>query len=99
MSEDITLEDYKRAYREIELEESRRGFSVHLVAYVLVNAMLIAVNLLYSPAHFWFIYPLIGWGIGISMHYLYGVRWLERILKEKEARAEHRAKEAVSRVS
>jgi len=97
MPEEITLEDYKRAYREMEMEEGRRGFSVHLVAYVLVNAMLIAVNLLYSPEHLWFIYPLVGWGIGISLHYLYGVRWLERILKEKEARAEHRAREAKRR--
>jgi len=62
MTEDITLEDYKRAYREMEVEESRRGFLVNLSAYVLVNTALIIVNLLYYPVHLWFIYPLVGWG-------------------------------------
>jgi len=65
--------------------------------YVLINAMLIATNFIYSPAVIWFIYPLIGWGIGISMHYLFGVRWIEKALKEREAKAEYRAKESKSK--
>ena len=39
MSKEITLEDYKRAYREMEKEEARRGFIAHLVIYILVNIM------------------------------------------------------------
>ena len=93
MTEEISLEEYKKAYREIRKEEEKIGFLVHLVVYVLVNAMLIAINFIYSPEDIWFFYPLIGWGIGISMHYLFGVRWLEKQLEEKEAKAEYRARE------
>jgi len=93
MPQEISLEEYKKAYREIRKEEEKRNFLVHLMVYVLVNAMLIAINFIYSPKVIWFIYPLIGWGIGISMHYLFGVRWLEKALKEREAKAEYRARE------
>lgn len=34
---------------------------IHLVVYVLVNAMLIAINFIYPPEAIWFFYPLIGW--------------------------------------
>ena len=93
MAQEISLERYKKAYREVREEEEKRGFLAHLVVYVLVNAMLIAINFIYSPEAIWFFYPLIGWGIGISMHYLFGVRWLEKELKEREAKAEYRARE------
>jgi hypothetical protein len=83
MPEEITLEDYKRAYREMEKEEARRGFVTHLVIYILVNVMLIATNLIYTSGALWFFYPLIGWGIGVAAHYLFGVRWLEKTLIEK----------------
>ncbi|HHI30336.1 MAG TPA: 2TM domain-containing protein [Candidatus Methanoperedenaceae archaeon] len=92
MAEGIPLEEYKKAYGEIVSEEEKRDFSVHLVAYVIVNAMLIAINFIYSPDDIWFFYPLIGWGIGISMHYLFGVRWIQKELKGREAKAEYRAR-------
>lgn len=94
MVEEISLDEYKKAYREIVSEESKRGFLVHLIVYVLVNIMLIIINLVYSPKTIWFFYPLIGWGIGIFMHYLSAIRWIEKELEEKEAKAEYRAKEA-----
>jgi len=64
-----------------------------LAAYILVNAALIAINLIYSPRVIWFLYPLIGWGIGISAHYLFGVRWIQKELEEMEAKVEYRARE------
>jgi len=97
MAGEISLEEYKKAYREIVAEDKKRGFSVHLVVYVLVNAMLIAINLIYSPEAIWFFYPLLGWGIGITAHYLGAVRWIESELKKKEAEAEYRAREIKSK--
>ena len=44
------------------------GFFFHFSAYVLVNAILIAVNLLTTPNKLWFYWPLLGWGIGILAH-------------------------------
>ncbi|MDI6815454.1 MAG: 2TM domain-containing protein [Dehalococcoidales bacterium] len=93
MSNEIPLEDYKRAYREMKIEEEKRGFLIHLVVYALINAGLITLNLLVVPKVIWFFWPLLGWGIGITVHYLNAVRWIERELKKKEAIAESRAKE------
>ena len=89
---EITLEDYKCAYREVKKEIERSGFIVHLSVYIIVNIMLAIVNLIYSPHKIWFIYPLFGWGIGIVMHYLFGVRWIDKFLENMEARAEYRAR-------
>ena len=41
---------------------------MHLFAYLAVNALLIAVNLLYSPGYYWFLFPLIGWGLLLAAH-------------------------------
>jgi uncharacterized membrane protein len=45
-----------------------RGFQIHLAAYVAVNLLLIAINLLTTPTVLWFFWPLLGWGIGILAH-------------------------------
>ena len=49
-------------------DERKRGFLIHLFVYVAVNALLIVVNLLYQPNNFWFLYPLIGWGLLLTAH-------------------------------
>jgi hypothetical protein len=93
MSEEISLDEYKKSYRELRVDEGRKSFSIHLLVYVLVNMMLIAVNIIKSPNDIWFIYPLIGWGIGLLAHYLSAVSWIKIGLKKNESEAEYRAKE------
>jgi hypothetical protein len=44
-----------------------QGFKYHLLAYLVVNAILFAVNMM-NPAHLWFFWPLLGWGIGLAAH-------------------------------
>ncbi|MFA5901760.1 MAG: 2TM domain-containing protein [Hyphomicrobium sp.] len=44
------------------------GFFFHFSSYVVVNAILIAVNLLLTPKVMWFFWPLLGWGIGLVAH-------------------------------
>ena len=59
MEKEISLDEYKKAYREIRRGEERRGFFVHLAVYVLVNAMLnnhqspvfSKDNLVFLPTH------------------------------------------------
>ena len=41
-----------------------KGYYVHVGVYVIVNAALLAINLLSSPDTLWFYWPLLGWGIG-----------------------------------
>lgn len=79
-------------HREILADEDKRGFLTPLIVCVLVNAMLISINFLYSPEDIWFFYPLLSGGIGLTAHYLGAVRWLEKELKSKKAMAEYRAR-------
>ena len=45
-----------------------KEFYTHLVIYVVVMAVLVVINLVTSPGYIWFIWPLIGWGIGVFFH-------------------------------
>jgi hypothetical protein len=84
-------------YQEIKRRVQQiSGFYQHLIAYVLVNAGLAVINLLSDPSEIWFIYPLLGWGIGVAAHGLnvflaggWTKAWEEkkiRKLLEKESR-------------
>ena len=45
-----------------------RGFLIYFGAYVAVNVLLLAINLLTTPNTLWFYWPLLGWGIGLAGH-------------------------------
>jgi hypothetical protein len=45
----------------------RRAFINHLIPFILVNAMLAAINLS-TGGPLWFIWPIFGWGIGLVFH-------------------------------
>jgi hypothetical protein len=70
-----------------------RGFYSHAASYVSVNIFLIVLNMMTSPVNIWtnpeslwFVYPLLGWGIGISCHafqvFFSGAKWEERKMQE-----------------
>lgn len=48
--------------------DEKLGFYIHLAIYILVNGLLIAIDLTSSPGTYWFIWPLLGWGIGLLIH-------------------------------
>jgi hypothetical protein len=51
--------------------EEKKGFFVHLTVYILVNIMLVLIWWFAAGGGFpWFLFPLIGWGIGLLMHFL-----------------------------
>ena len=45
-------------------------FRIHLINYIVINAILAVINLTLTPDYLWFIWPLLGWGIGIIFHAL-----------------------------
>jgi hypothetical protein len=45
-----------------------RVFLVHLAVYVVVTALLAAINLWFTPETLWFVWVLLGWGIGVAAH-------------------------------
>ena len=51
-----------------KVARAKIGFYIHLTAYVVVNALLVAINLVTSTGYLWFKWPLLGWGVGILTH-------------------------------
>lgn len=87
----VTIDQYERAERELTLAESRRGFNAHAAIYTTVNTALVLVNVFAVPGFYWFPFPLICWGIGLTAHYLCGVRWAERGLLARQRKIERYA--------
>lgn len=81
-------ERYERAKKRVrELKE----FYQHLFVYIGVNSFLFILNLVTSTEHWWFIYPLLGWGIGLAAHaisvffsggVIFNEAWEERKIKK-----------------
>ena len=46
----------------------RRDFSGHLVAYLVVNAFLVAIWAMTGAGYFWPAWVLCSWGIGLVLH-------------------------------
>ncbi len=73
--------------RKLEL----RVFLIHLAAYVIVTALLAAINLWFAPEKLWFIWVLLGWGIGVAAHglalLLRRTHRRERIFSDPKTRA------------
>ncbi|MCI9844770.1 2TM domain-containing protein [Flavobacterium pectinovorum] len=67
-----------------------REFYEHLTVFVLVNPIVIAVNLMTSPGYLWFVWCLMGWGVGVVLHGLkafeympfFDKKWEERKIQE-----------------
>ncbi|MEL6615963.1 MAG: 2TM domain-containing protein [Bacteroidota bacterium] len=72
------------------LKQAKReaAFYRNLLAFVLVNSFLIALNLFTSPSHFWAFYPIAGWGLGLAFQAAgtfgkkNGAGWIERRTQE-----------------
>jgi tRNA G10 N-methylase Trm11 len=88
---EITVTEYKRAERQLELEEARRGFTIHAIVYAVVMTGLIILNLTVATEVLWFVFPMVGWGAGLTAHYLFGLRWIGRAITDRQARVEQRA--------
>lgn len=67
-------------------EKPVRGVIMHLFVYVAANALLIAVNVMTGAGALWFLWPLIGWGVGIAVHAWLVYRALMRSTVERYAR-------------
>jgi len=46
------------------------GFYIHLIVFVLVMLLLLAINWVATPTIWWVQWPFLGWGIGILGHAL-----------------------------
>ena len=91
-------ERYQKAKKRVE---EIKGFYGNLTAYIVVNIFFVVINLMTSPDHLWFYWPMLGWGIGVIFHGLrvfnympfLGKDWEERKMKEYMDEDERRKKE------
>lgn len=80
-------ENYNRAYQRVQEE---KGFYSHVTTFLLVNAFLFLLNYFTAKGHWWFYWPLIGWGIGLTIHgigifgknLIFSKKWEENRIKK-----------------
>lgn len=87
----LTVTEYEAAEKDLEAEGSRRGLAIHAAITIAVSAALIIVNVLAAPQFPWSPFPVVGMGIGLLAHYLFGVRWLERSIEGHQREIERHA--------
>jgi 2TM domain len=63
-----------------------RAFYEHLTVFILVNPIVIVVNLMTSPGYLWFIWCVLGWGVGVVLHGLKAFECMPFFNKEWEQR-------------
>lgn len=51
-----------------ELQRNRMGLVIHATVYVAVNVLLVVVWALTWTKFPWFVFPILGWGIGLAAH-------------------------------
>ncbi len=96
-----TLATETSMYKQQELSEEEReaveyvrdikGFYSHLAVYVISILAMAIWNLTVHPDHLWFIWPALGWGLGVASHglavfevlSLFGVQWEKRQIKRR----------------
>ena len=88
MKSGISLLEYKLSFRKIAIKEQRIGFLIHSFFYVITNSGLIYLNLSSNSQNKWFYWPLLGWGFGLAMHFLFGILLFKRAIIKKEEQAE-----------
>ena len=64
-ADEEALSEREAAIRRLQ---ARRDFVSHLVAYVVVNAFLVAIWAFTGAGYFWPIWVICGWGIGLILH-------------------------------
>lgn len=70
-----TSRDHDLREQAIERLDARRGFLIHLTAYLVINTVLVAVWFLTSEGGlFWPVFPMLGWGIGLVFHGMEALR-------------------------
>jgi signal transduction histidine kinase len=83
-------EEERKAYlRARKRATQEAGFYIHLMWYGIVIGSCLLINLVTSPRFEWWIFPAVGWGVGLVSHFgaVYGWRWIhERVFEPAIAR-------------
>ncbi len=50
-----------------------RGFAIHMAGFFIIIIGLAAVNFVYAPGEWWFIFPMVLWGAPLALHAAYAM--------------------------
>ncbi|ASE63297.1 2TM domain-containing protein [Chryseobacterium indologenes] len=74
---------YRKASRRVK---ELKGFYGNLTSYCLVIPFLAVLNLLTAPQYLWFLWPMMGWGMGLAAHGIttfgIGKEWEEKKIRQ-----------------
>lgn len=75
--------EYRKAKKRVQ---AKKGFYSHFGIYAIMGIFFFTLNMLTSPATYWWYWPMLGWGIGIASHYIavFGIPGLPFTSKEWE---------------
>ncbi len=66
MDDDDDVEDAGARKR----PDARQGLRIHLLSYASINGLFFLIDLL-TPGSWWFVWPMLAWGIALAAHWLY----------------------------
>lgn len=83
--------EYESARKRVK---KKKEFYSHLGSYIAVGSFFFLLNIVTSPGDWWFYFPMLGWGIGLVIHYfsVFGIPgvmssdWEEKALEEEMER-------------
>ncbi len=83
-----TVQDEMRVEERVEerVRRSRRGFTGHLLAFVMVNLLFVVANVISTPVP-WSLIVALAWGIGLAFHARAALRPDRERLAERARRA------------
>ena len=82
--------NYKRARKKVK---EKKEFYQHLTSYMVMGVFFYVLNMMTSFGSWWWYWPVLGWGIGVAMHYfqvfgLPGVGRFDEEWEEKQMKKE-----------
>ena len=85
------MDDYKAAQKRVHKRLKKRiAFFTIFIAWIIICSGLFIVNALTSSAHWWAIYPFVGWGLSVAFqaYEVFGKglgsnAWEERMTKDE----------------
>lgn len=83
LNKNTTMDSYIKAKKQVQ---NIKEFYSNLISYMVVIPGLIVINYFTYWGFKWFVFPMVGWGIGLAIHafsaFGYGRNWEERKINE-----------------
>lgn len=75
----------------LEYVRDIKGFYSHLIVYLIAVPLFVAAGLYYPTDQTWYVWPILGWGLGVAAHglavyevfFLFGEDWERRQVEKR----------------